>query len=518
MKYWENRQGIKDRLDRELSELVFDEGKLEEICLLADMEDNCFDEVMSMKKAKKRGIKTIFKVSVAAAVVAVVSVGAVFAYEYATRGFEQPISEKNKSHVAEAAPDAAVHSVGVQNTAADIIVDWGEYTATDHDVYVNVTVRSADGSPLAAEDADNVLVSPSANIEAIYVTVDGDKKRFLTEKKSGTFDDTTMVIGVQSEDSSERIVGVGCGSKLVDCAGDLSALTFEICYQNYDMDLTGKDIVFELENIRTDYYVFENLGTDKTVAELIAEAENADKISFSERYPDCYIDGYEFLPDNRYGGKKAFYMTVVCDAASKEELKNMVFQSTATGYNQSFEPPVELEDGRLQMYYTVNWDEAYHDLNQGGMTPVDTDMSHLGTVVMKKSCERTSEILAQGNWEASFTIEKGADELNQELNVEVPGYDGSQKITVYSLEIDGVQLDMDANVDADFDFMKFYATGRKDYPVVYLKDGSTADIKMGDNNGGNNVRKHFNYEFTPAINPENVERIEWHGVTIWSTE
>lgn len=55
-----------------------------------------------------------------------------------------------------------------------------------------------------------------------------------------------------------------------------------------------------------------------------------------------------------------FTMTVVCDEASKDTIRNMVFQNINKGFNGIAEMQVkELQDGRLRFYYSVNYDASY---------------------------------------------------------------------------------------------------------------------------------------------------------------
>lgn len=577
MENWKNQQDIKQKIDKELAKIVSDEKKLEQIISLARMEelgeigDKVNGGIIIMKNKKRnRSLKTIFKVAIIAAAISMVSVVTVFGYEYFVRMYQADVPEKYQEHLNEAKTDAPVYEVEdtkkeerVENNNQNIVVEWGKYSVTNHEAYVNVTVTSVDGTPILEETYNKAPLMASLDIGKISVMLDGEKKTFfdvgILEQLTGCTesleeDDETLVVCEGGN------IGVGCTANLVDFSEDLTSFTYEIHYQNYDVDLSGKEIVIELENFCAEYYVFEDLENKGTVADLISGGIESDitestvctgesttivfeegdlkglestivekhgvhlnpgknKIYFSEQYPECYIDSFGFLPnEDGYDGKKEFYMTIVCDDKSKEELKNITFQSTITGYDAVRKNTFELSDGRLQCNYTVNWDKAYNDINGRGSTPIDTTIEHLKTVVLKKSCERKWEIFAEGKWGMEFTISDEAKSFNAIIDLEIPSYDGTtESFMATNVEIDAMGFYIEGNVTEEFDFVKFLAPG-KDYPVVHLQDGSVVSVKMGDDIGVNSTSAKFSYKFTTVVNIENITSIEWHGVTVWSAK
>lgn len=147
-------------------------------------------------------------------------------------------------------------------------------------------------------------------------------------------------------------------------------------------------------------------------------------IVFSEEYQDCYIDSYGFVDDSIYENpenllhifpkrKKLFTMTVVCDDASKDTIRNLVFQNVNTGLNGAAELDVkELEDGRLRFYYSVNYDGSYMNETypvKGG-TPRDTTMEDLRQLVLKLYEGRKTETLMTGTLEEKIRLEDNRTE------------------------------------------------------------------------------------------------------------
>lgn len=78
-----------------------------------------------------------------------------------------------------------------------------------------------------------------------------------------------------------------------------------------------------------------------------------------------------------------------------------------------------------------------------------------------------------------------------------------------------MELIVTGMIEEDFDFMQFGFEERYN-PVCTLKDGTTITLKSGGG-GGNSITGwiEYRYTFPNVVAPENVEKIEWHGVTIW---
>lgn len=567
MENWKNQQDIKQKLDRELAGIVSGEEKIKEIINLANMEElvetgDAMNGGIIMMKDKKsnRSVKTIFKVAMIAAAISVVSVGTVFGYEYFSRMYESVTSDKYKDHLNEAEVDAPVYEINntkdkenmvVEAADSNIEVEWGKYTLNEHEVILNVTIKSADGSPIIEENVNKVPITLGADIETIYVTLDGETKKYLANKKYGEDDSTLVVVGA----GETKKIGAGCMALPVTVSEDLSEMTFEIHYENYDVNLIGKELSVAMKNVSIVYNKFEEIGCDMTVGTLLeqgvmardsdfvecegemeiikdSEGQSYDymalhgwhllqgdnRIYFSQKYPECYIDNFGFMPENADGGNDIFFMTLVCDEKSKEGLVNIAFQSAITGFPVNYKM-TELEDGRIQLQYNVTTDDAYNELTDGGRNSMDTEWNHLENLVLKKHVSRIMEYVAEGRWETSFTLEGEVNMLETDMNIEVPSYDNQTgSVTVTHMGLDGINLSIEAVTSETFDFMKF-GNGKPNTPICIMKDGTSITLDTNGMGGNDNTHiAYFEYLFPTVVNPANVVSIEWHGVTIWSAK
>lgn len=203
-------------------------------------------------------------------------------------------------------------------------------------------------------------------------------------------------------------------------AEDLTSAEFELKLQNAIFDINNNDITIRLKNLMGIYHGFEDIDTTGTLGEILSTQEQGEglHIEFSEEYPECYIDSYQFVSDKEYidtercwiipTGKKMFMMTVKCDEASKDTIRHMVLQNVNTGFCATAEMPVrELEDGRLEFYYSVNYDGSYVNetyTSRGGERR-DTTMEDLNQLVIKLGGKRIVEPILEGTMEAVITIE-----------------------------------------------------------------------------------------------------------------
>lgn len=534
MENWKNRQDIKKRLDVELSGMVAGEGKLKEILSCAGMDT--FEEIQSAGRGdetmrrgtkKNKSLKSIVKVAAIAAALAVVSVGSVFGYEYFQRLYQHVQFEKYEGHLNQVESDAPVYNVedskkseNVVTNADNLVVEWGKYATNGHELYVSATIKSKDGSPILTENENHVPITTGAKISTISVTMDGEMKKFLAERRYGE-DDTTLVVGAVKDNSGNETnqtkSGMACMAVPVSVADDLSGITFEIQYSNYDVDLEGKEIEFALENPIIKYQDFEDIGVQMTVADLLkGKTPGKDKIYFSEKYPECYIEDFGFSKEEGFcDASEYFFMTIACDEASKEDMKKLVLQNVITGLWAQYET-AELEDGRIQVKYAATIDAAYDDITHGACEPINTTWEHLERLVLKKQVGVEQTMLAEGTWSTAFLLEAEVVKIDEFCEVLVPAVDNkTSPFTINHIKLDALELIITGMTKEDHDFMQF-GFGAPYNPVCTLKDGTTITLKSGGGGGNSNTGwAQYQYTFPSVVAPENIEKIEWHGVTIW---
>lgn len=518
MEDWKNQQDIKSLLDEELRGMETNEGNLAKIIELAGIEQ--FDGGDNMNnKGKKRvkSIKTVVKISLIAAAIAVASVVTVLGI-IRSQYKQEPIG-KYTDHFDGAESDAPIYAVNDSNennnaVADNVVVEWGKYTATSHELYLQVTVKSKDGSPIMTENDNSVPFRAGTALETVYVTVDGDRKRFMRVHKVGEDDSTLLHNG--KFDGGDMITGVGCNWYVSSTADDLSSITFEIQYQNYDVDLYGKEIEFELEDINLTYLNFEEVCGQTTLAQLLEGATSGvDKVYFSDKYPNCYIDNFGFVNN---GSIDNFVLTIVCDEASKSELKKLTFQSAITGFNVLYDSK-ELEDGRIELTYSANFDRGHYETVDGRHFAIDTEWKHLESIILKKGIDNDIVALLDGSVSTTFAIQEEVKEVDEDCEIVVSAVDNqTSPVTITNLKFDGINMTVKGKAESDFDFMMF-GLGAPDTPVCTMQDGT--QIIMKSNGGGGNTSTGFfeyYYKFPDVVNISNIIKIEWHGVIIWETK
>lgn len=525
---------VKRKIDSELKGIVADSSELDEIIKRAQKEE----KVISMGKKGKN----LFKAAGIAAAITVLSVGTVLGVEYYQRIYQKTenVFDNHLGNADEGAPvydipsEAAVNSGVVENgsKAADVEMEWGKYTVEPHKATFLVTLRSKDGSPLVEETEDKVPFLNRAGFENIAITVDGKTSNYPSASNA-------VVDPLNPNGGSGSTAAVFC----VNSTEDLSRIDFEVWYTNYDIDLAGKEIGLEFKDLNVCYNVFEGIEAKGTLGELLEGAAAADAsafvsvdeqrfwdyelqpgvnhIAFSDRYPDCYIDNFGFMP-RKYDGAKSFYMTVVCDAASTDELMKMNLQSVRTGLPELYDKGI-LADGRIQYVYNVNSDFAFWDVSDGGKNHIDTTMEHVSTLLPKKLLERQDDVKAvTGTWSNTVLLEGTADMITREIEAVIPSVtDAASVFTATSLQYNGLRIKIDGVMNEDFDFAGFGMNG-KNTPVAVMKDGSRIQV---DGKGEDGAMADFNtgtmkttFYFTAAVNPQDIVAVEWHGVTVWSVQ
>lgn len=327
----------------------------------------------------------------------------VTAYEYYQSTYRLPKMEQNiaaENMTLENEVMVVDEEVGL--SMENLQVEWLGQQMTEDGVVMKFRLKTKDGSPLITDDVNKAPVYVPLAFEQVEITVDGVTKQF-----TGIY---------QPYELLPQDYYIGCTAM----ADNYSYADFELSIQDKTLSLQGQEMDIRLENIVGTYHTFTDLQTAGTLADILAGTEAGEDlhIVFSEEYPDCYIDSYGFVDDSIYEnpekllhiypqGKKMFTMTIVCDEASKDTIRNMVFQNSNTGLNGAAELDIkELEDGRLQFYYSVNYDGSYMTETYPGKggTPRDTTMEDLSRLVLKLYRGRVTETILPGTLEEKIVL------------------------------------------------------------------------------------------------------------------
>lgn len=596
---------VKYKVDEELSFLSADDNMWTKILeksdeALGERTDNLISREYFAKRGRlgsKRSIKTVVKVSIIAATLMVLSVASVMGVEYFQRKYKTIIPRSISGHFnsdSDAVSDMkdvitsqksgiSDKTAGVKDMSDRYNLTWEEYTSTEHAIRAKIILQSKDGSPVLTENENKTPVFTSIGFDKTEVK---GENSILNVKDVGNID-VGVIIG------NDRVVtGKGISVRLTDISDDLSRLELELLYQNYDTNLDNENITITLGNLISDYYEFEDMGVKDSIGKLIssgkAETEFLDggidhhamykgylpkgdnRIAFSDKYPDCYIDNFGFVQNNLQDRNNTqFVISFVCDEASKDDFKQLAMQSDITGYDVCTKI-YEHEDGRIELLYDVNYDTSYaneHYRTQKDKITnnniIDTTMEHLEHLYLKKnvnyagvpyagyqsyynltptersniirtheSCVKSETIPCEYN--IAFTNKVSSKAFSQDVDVVVPTDTEGRELKLFSITIADMQIQLRSSAE-----LKESDKTRKDYsglydeydiydgPTLYMSDGSIVKTERENSiltermNAGmidcNNytVESYLSYDISVAVNTENIVKIEWNGVTIW---
>ena len=362
------------------------------------------------EKARRRNPLRMAATTAAGILLAVlIPTASVAAYEYYQSTYRLPKLEQNiaaENMTLENEVTVVEEEIGL--SMENLKIEWLGQQSVEDGAVMKFRLKTKDGSPLITDEPNKAPIYVPLAFENVQITV-GD----VTKQFSGIYEPYQLL---------PQDYYIGCTSM----ADNYSYADFELSIRDKSLPLKGQEIGLRLENIAGTYHTFADLKTDGTLADILAGAPEGEglHIAFSEEYPDCYIDSYGFVNDSIYEnpehllhiypqGKKLFTMTVVCDNASKDTIRNLVFQNVNTGLNGAAELDVkELEDGRLRFYYSVNYDGSYRNETYPGKggTPRDTTREDLGQLVLKLYEGRVTETILTGTMEETIRLEDSGTE------------------------------------------------------------------------------------------------------------
>lgn len=607
---------VKYKVDEELSSLSADDDMWAKILeksdeVLDERADNLISREYFAKRGRlgsKRSIKTIVKVSIIAATLMVLSVASVMGVEYFQRKYKTIIPRSISGHfnsdsdavsnmkdvITSEKSGISDKTAGVKDMSDRYNLTWEEYTSTEHAIRAKIILQSKDGSPVLTENENKTPVFTSIGFDKTEVK---GENSILNVKEVGNirigdkYTEEIIAGEYHFRENGRNITGRGIRVKLTDISDDLSRLELELLYENYDTNLDNENITITLGNLISDYYEFEDMGVKDSIGKVIssgkAETEFLDggiedgmykgylpkgdnRIVFSDKYPDCYIDNFGFVQSDLHNNTQ-FAISFVCDEASKNDFKQLAMQSDITGYDVCTKI-YEHEDGRIELLYDVNYDESYVNEYYRTKKDKDTDnniydttMEHLEHLYLKKNVNyaglpysgyqkdpnlsstehsnliRTHESCVKSEiipceYSIRFTNKVSSKAFSQDVNVYVPTDTEGREVKLYNITIDDMQVELCSTAELNesdmtrtdnakiFDEYYIY-----DGPVFYMSDGSvvetdhenimsTAHVSMSSIRRYDNepfLYSKWSYDISGVVNTDNIVKIEWNGVTIW---
>ena len=387
-----SRESLKESIDKELS---FIKPNVEEGLVKLQKE---IEKREMLKNAKQWNPSKIIATAATVLLMIMLPAGSVLAYEYYQSIYQLPKLE-NSVVVGEIPlkSDVEVVEETYSSSMDNLQLVWtGQHVESSRAV-MTFTLKTKDGSPLITDEVNKAPIFYPVSFETVEVTVDGVSRQF-----PGYHEPYQWI---------EENFYVGC----VSVAEDFSSAEFELSIDIPKAQLEGEEINIRFNNLIGIFHKFTDFKTTGTLADILDDSTEGENlhISFAEEYPECYIDSYGFVSDELFEnpekilhiipyGKKMFTMTVVCDEASKDTIRNMVFQNTDTGFNGIAEMQVkELKDGRLRFYYSVNYDASYVNKEEQR----DTTFEDLQKLVLKLDGQTVTEVVNTGVIEEKIFLE-----------------------------------------------------------------------------------------------------------------
>ena len=482
------------------------------------------------------------KAAVAVGVLIAVSGGSVYAYNYymgkyamnntasSLNHFDGGVDDQGNPYTYEGAQSVKETAVSSQDI---LIVESTDMVTEAHKAVIRFTVKTKDGSSLVNNDETKVSYPSRQKFKTVNVKVGGEQ----------IFSDG----GLTSRIYAQR----------VDDASVPSEAVFELTISDANVDFAGKDISVSLTDYTDSWSVMSDIGFKfDSVADLVAVGKIADingfdvveekgyyangasklsyvlkpgtqKIAFSDKYPDAYIDNIGFAPRSDYDKKDTFYMTIVPGSAS-ETLRKLAFLNKTTGrmYNDHEFAYKILDDGRIQIAVSANVDRQYSKTNDG--IYIDTTLEHLKNyklILNNPDKEPTDGTRYAGTW--TMTLKSDASKMIEDKvlkDIELPkeSVDEYQVYKIKLLTLNDTEFKVEFMITDEWQkndskensyFSKFAKS-----IVIVMKDGKriTLGNKIGGGYGGWSDREAdavLEALLQSFINSNDVEKLEIAGCT-----
>ena len=487
--------------------------------------------------------KVTFKVMVLVAAIVTLSSASIFAAYRINQTYKTQNTAQSLNHF-----DTSVDANGNQYTydggqaidqskaSNNLNVTCTKMSAEAHSAYIQFSVATKDGSSLAENSDFKVSITARQTFQNVVVKVDD------------------QIIASNSIETFYHL-------QRVDDTSQPDKALLELNIQTNKIDLTGKNISVSLENYQDEWYEYEDIGFKyASIAELAKQGilaseddflpsdkvkyslnsgmkllnAGSNKIYFSDKYPEAYIDNMGFAPID-FDSDECFYITIVpgseenAKALQKIEFQNMItgmpntdrlMSQTKSG--QSWVVIKEtLPDGRIEIALDVSRDPLF---SPGGRKNIDTTIENMSNYTFKynKSSEvKTKDIRYSGNWAFDFNV--NADMMNSEINKDVnvsvtETRTNSQTIIVNHVDLTTSKLNILAsivNLDT-WSFKEFPISGPISSPYIILKDGtkiSAGDKVDGSSQDGSSTVS-YGWYLPSLLDPAQVKSVEWYGVSI----
>jgi len=424
-----------------------------------------------------------------------------------------------------------------QSQASDNLnVTCTKMSAETYSAYIQFAVATKDGSSLVENSASKVSITARQTFQNVVVKVDD------------------QIISPSSKETFYHI-------QRVDDASQPDKAILELNIQTNKMDLTGKKISVSLENYQDEWYEYADIGFKyASIAELanqgtLASESNflpsdkakysldcgmkllnagSNKIYFSNKYPEAYIDNMGFAPID-FDSDKCFYITIVPGSeANAKALQKLEFVNMTTGMpntdrllsqtqsGQTWVTSKEtLPDGRIEIVLDISRDNMY---SPGGRKNIDTTMEALANHIFKYNMSSevaTKGIRYTGDWAFDFNV--NADLMNSVIDKDVNATvtetrTNTQSIIVNHVNLTTSQLAIQASIVnlGTWSFKEFSFTGPISSPNIILKDGTkiSAGTKAGGSYQDGESTVSYDWQLPSFIDPAQVKSLEWYGVPI----
>lgn len=409
----------------------------------------------TQKSARHFSMKTIVFAAVLVACMGVTT----FAYEYRQNQQFYNLINNNAggNHDYRVNEDDQSQIIEGNDSMANVRVSLKEIKADYNNMYLTVELRTIDGSELNTNTENTIAVLEGQKFEKAYFTVDDTNVDFTSVMRTDDGSDATVAVFElwYSDTTSYTHTFLEPGKALVPLK-----------------TMQGKDIKIVLENygytvIKTQIvnFKFPDIGTMLENVELSTENQ---KIYFSDKYPETYIDKVEIRPD---GGLNydCLCITIVpeSEAVRAELATKLAIINTETGKMIVSTSKIDGDSDKLEFAFFAGRG-TYNEITKGYSSDTTVELLKKFVFTLRNGNELQT---FNGKWKINFNLEKVNQMLTYEPNAKaILEYDNIEYV-INKIELSDSNISIVGTIPP-----KFSLSNRNKKVYLIMSDGTRIDV------------------------------------------
>jgi len=438
-------------------------------------------------------------------------------------GYEGHVYKQvNEKGVSKTTEEVKINNIDETKEMGNLNVKIKDVTTDNNILYLNIDVSTKDGSSLYSDNENNKSILGRQEFKDSYIKIDEEIFKIIfiridngSEKDKAYFEGIVSLI---NENSNGETVKVDIKDKniklyLEDYLGEREVTKdIESNYESVSQMLEGVKILEKDDFVKNGIYI--DYG-DGSVADNYTIPKGNEKIYFSDKYPDAYIDnaGIRISGEITSESESLFLSIVPGSEKNAEELKNLCFENKNTGELIGLEDAdfgeyidTTINEGRLVLKFKLSQDDTSYDKN----TNLDKiTMNFLKNYRMKISKGIESVTLAEGKIFTDIKIKNILEEKVFAVNKTI---DTSERtVTIHDVTLSPLYMTYSGKV-----VVKSGLEKRMVIPYLILNDGTRVDIgvKVGGSGDPSTGEIKMHCILNNIVDIEKVVGIEIDGQEI----